>query len=98
MCDIYYTWNLEKWCRWTSFQSRNTVTDVENKLMVTKDGRGEGWIERLGLTYTHCYIKEVTIGTYVQYKECYSVLCEDLNGKEIKKNTYVCVYTHIIFE
>ena len=34
-------WNLEKWYRWTILQSRNRVTDVENKLMVTK-GAG-GW-------------------------------------------------------
>ena len=33
-------WNLEKWCRLTYLQSRNRDTDVENKLMDTKVGRG----------------------------------------------------------
>ena len=37
-------WNLEKWYRLTYSQSRNRDTDVENKLMETKDGRG-GWDE-----------------------------------------------------
>ena len=33
-------WNLEKWYRRTYLQSRNRVTDVENKPMVTNRGRG----------------------------------------------------------
>ena len=33
-------WNLKKWYKCTYLQNRNTVTDVENKLMVTKGGRG----------------------------------------------------------
>ena len=38
-------------------ESRNRVTDVENKLMVTKGERGAaGWIGRLGLTYIHYYV------------------------------------------
>ena len=32
------------------------VTDVENKLMVTKGERREGQTERFGLIYTHYYI------------------------------------------
>ena len=51
---ITYMWNLEKWYRWTYLQSRNRVTDVENKRMVTKGGKvAVGWIGRLGLTYIH---------------------------------------------
>ena len=38
--DIAYMWNLKKWYKCTYLQNRNTVTDVENKLMVTKGGRG----------------------------------------------------------
>ena len=37
--DIAYMWNLKKWYKWTYKQNRNRVTDVENKLMVTKGGR-----------------------------------------------------------
>ena len=33
-------WNLEKWYRWTYLQSRNRDTDVENKHMDTKGGKG----------------------------------------------------------
>ena len=33
--------NLEKWYRWIYLQNRNRVTDVENKLMVTKGKRRE---------------------------------------------------------
>ena len=37
-------------------QSRNRDTDMENKYMNTKGGRGwVGWIERLGLTYIYYY-------------------------------------------
>ena len=41
-----YMWNLEKWYRWSYLQSRNRDTDVENKCMDTKGGRGR-W-EELG--------------------------------------------------
>ena len=37
-------------------QSRNRDTDIENKHMNTKRGRGwVGWIGRLGLTYIYYY-------------------------------------------
>ena len=35
-----YMWNLKKRVQWTYLQNRNRVTDVENKLMVTKWERG----------------------------------------------------------
>ena len=38
--DTAYKWNLKKKYRWSYLQSRNRVTDVENKLTVT---RGESW-------------------------------------------------------
>ena len=40
--NITYMWNLEKRHRWTYLQSRNRITDVENKLMVIKGG-GTTW-------------------------------------------------------
>ena len=46
-------WNLEKWYRWTGFQGRNRDTDVENKCMDTKGGKGE-W-EELGDWDWHIY-------------------------------------------
>ena len=42
--NITYMWNLEKRYGWTYLQNRNRVTDVENKFMVTKGGRGD-WDE-----------------------------------------------------
>ena len=45
--DITYMWNLKKGYKWTYLQNRSRVTDVENKLMVTKGERGRdklgGW-------------------------------------------------------
>ena len=37
--DITYMWNLKKWYKWTYLKSRNRLTDIENKLMVTKEER-----------------------------------------------------------
>ena len=34
-------WNLKKWYKKTYLQNRNRVTDVKNKLMVTR-GKGGG--------------------------------------------------------
>ena len=39
--DITYMWNLKKWYKWTYWQSRNRLTDLENKFMVTKEEKGE---------------------------------------------------------
>ena len=39
-----YTWNLEKWYRWTYFQGRIRNTDIENRLVDTVWGR-RGWDE-----------------------------------------------------
>ena len=50
---IWYHLNMEskkKWYKGTYLQNRNRVTDIRNKLAVTKGERGgEGWIGRLGL-------------------------------------------------
>ena len=35
--DIAYMWNLKKEYKWTYLQNKNRVTDVENKLMVTRE-------------------------------------------------------------
>ena len=41
------------------YKKRNRLTDLENKLMVSKGeswGEGKRYIKRLRLTYTHWYI------------------------------------------
>ena len=35
-CDIAYMWNIKKWYKGTYLQNGSRVTDVENKLMVTR--------------------------------------------------------------
>ena len=40
--DITYMWNLKKWYKRTYLQNRNRLTDMENKLMVTKGESGGG--------------------------------------------------------
>ena len=57
--DISYTWNLKKWYKWTYLQNRNTVTDVENKFMITKGERAGGGINwEIGIDiYTPLHIK-----------------------------------------
>ena len=49
--NITYMWNLEKWYRWTYLQSKNRVTDVENKLTVPKGGlrAGMNWEVGIGI-------------------------------------------------
>ena len=42
--DIAYMWNLKKLYKWTYLKNRNRLTDIENKLMVTK---GEGGRDKL---------------------------------------------------
>ena len=44
--DITYIWNLEKRYKWTYLQSRNRLTDIENKFLATK---GEGSRNELGV-------------------------------------------------
>ena len=52
-----YICNLEKWYRWSYLQSRNRDTEVENKYMDTK--RGKGREEDLGDWYWHIYIIDI---------------------------------------
>ena len=56
--DITYMWNLKKGYEWTSLQNRNRVTDVENKLTVTKGEKGGGINWEIGIDiFTLLYIK-----------------------------------------
>ena len=56
--DIAYLWNLKKVYKWTYLQNRNGVTDVKNKLMVTKGGKGGEINCEIGIDiYTLLYIK-----------------------------------------
>ena len=48
--DITYMWNVKKkkkWYKWIYLQNRNRLTEIENKLMVTKGEREER--DKLGI-------------------------------------------------
>ena len=47
--DITWMWNLKPSCKWPCLQSRNRLTDFENKLMVTKGESIGGWRAKLGV-------------------------------------------------
>ena len=61
-------------------QNRNRLSDIENKLMVTKEQAGKGQIRGMGLTDT----KQTTIKIdkqqeyAIQHKELYSLSCNNL--------------------
>ena len=56
--DIAYMWNLKKWYKRTYLQNRNRVTDVENKLMITKGQSGGKLNWETGIDiYTLLYTK-----------------------------------------
>ena len=59
------------------------VTGIEDKLTVTNVGRGMNW--EIGIDiYTLLYIKQITKeNLFIQHREVCSVICDDLNGKEI---------------
>ena len=46
----------KQWYKWTYLQNRNRITDVENKILVTKGQYREELFGRLELTYTDYYI------------------------------------------
>ena len=57
--DTAHMWNLKKWYKWTYLQNRNRLTDIKDKLMVTKGDRGGGGINlEFGISrYKLLYIK-----------------------------------------
>ena len=56
--DDPYMGNLKKWYKWIYLQNRNRLTDLENKLMVTKEERcqqSDGGRDKLGVWDWHIY-------------------------------------------
>ena len=65
-------------------RSRNRDTDVGNKYMDTKRGRGRAVSWKIGTDiFTDMYKIENECESTVEHKELSSVLCGHLNGKEI---------------
>ena len=52
--------DLEKWYRWTYLQSWNRDRHREQTCGYQREKGTVGWIERLGLTYIHYCIKQIT--------------------------------------
>ena len=56
---IWYHLHVEYkiWYTWTYLETRNRLSDTENKFMILKGEKEveEGKIKRLGLMYTHYY-------------------------------------------
>ena len=46
--DITYMWIKKNWYKWTYLQNRNRLTDIRNKLMVTRGDSG-GVGDKLGV-------------------------------------------------
>ena len=42
--DFIYMWNLKEWFRWAYLQNRNRLTDIENKLTLTKGYSQVGYV------------------------------------------------------
>ena len=90
-----YTWNLEKWYRWTYLQGGNG--DVENRHMATAGG----WTGRGALTSTHHHVwNRWLVRSAVLHRELSLVLCDDLEGwdgwgwgtgREVQEGRHICV-------
>ena len=86
-------WNLEKWYKWTYLQSRNGDPQREQTYghQEGKEGWGElsdwGWH-----LYTTVYKTDKQWELTVQLRELYSMLCGDLNGKELKIRGETCIH------
>ena len=55
LCNTTYTWNLNYDTSEIHMQNRNRLTDIENKLIVTKAGGREGHVKHTGLTNSNYY-------------------------------------------
>ena len=53
--DITYMQNLKKWYKWIYLQNRNTLTELENKLIVTWSGGRGRKDDRLGVWDWHVH-------------------------------------------
>ena len=47
-----YMWNLEKWYWWTNFKGKNTISNMDNRIMGSAGEERVEWIERVTLKYS----------------------------------------------
>ena len=91
--DTTYMWNVKKWYKWTYLQNRNRLTDIDNKLTLTRRERER---HKLGVWdwQTHTTIYKInnknlrySTGNYIQY------IVVTIMEKNLKKNIYI--YVHV---
>ena len=75
--------NRKKWYKGTYLQSRRWVTDVENKLVVTRGGRGIDWEIGMDIYTLNIYRIDDQWEPAVEHGGFYSALCNHLYGKKI---------------
>ena len=76
--------------QWTYLQNRNRLTDIENKLMITKEEREEGLISRSwGLTHIHDLFITYKQGPTVKHRNYIQNFAITSKGKIIGKRIYV---------
>ena len=92
-----YMWNLEKWYRWSYLQSRNGDTDVENKCMDIKGGKGGRMTWETGLdvyTLVILCVKQI-INENLQYSTGNSTQCSvvtKMRRKSKKEGIDTCIH------
>ena len=85
-------WNLEKWFKWTYLQSGSKATDVENKLWSPRGKRsGVNWEIGVDVYVIPCLRQPTNEDIWNS-----TVICGDLNGKEIWKWVYICICIHVL--
>ena len=86
-----YQWNLKNYTN-ENLSTRQKQTHRHRKqiwLLKGKGGRGEiNWESGVNI-HTQLYIKQDQQRPTIQHRELYSVLCNNLYGKRIRKNTEV---------
>ena len=92
-----YVKSKKKWYKWTYLQNRNRLSDLENKLVVSrgKDGGGRGIIREFGMdVYTLLCLKQITSKRLtLWHRELCSVLCGSLDGRGVwaRMDTCICM-------
>ena len=85
-----FMWNLEKWYTWTYLQGRKTDRHREQPYGqypdLSSQVRGINWETGTDI-YILLYMKQITNENLLY--STYSVLCGDLNGKEIQREEHI---------
>ena len=73
-------------------QNGYRIKDTENNLMITKLERGKGKLDGWD-KYIHTTVYKIDNKKNLHYStESHSIFCNNLLGKNLKKNVCVCIY------